>query len=76
MRTLLVFLTLLILTPVIGLDGDHRVAARRPDRGGSIYDKAPRWWARSLVACGRYSRRLHDEERLQTGGRGSTSATT
>ena len=34
---------------------------------GSIYDKAPRWWAALLVRAAGIRVRLHNEERMRSG---------
>jgi hypothetical protein len=63
MRTILVFLTLLILTPVFGLMVIVAALFGVKDREGSIYDNAPRWWARCPVWAAGIRVRLHNEER-------------
>lgn len=67
MRTILVFLTLLIMTPVFGLMVIVAALFGVKDREGSIYDNAPRWWARCLVWAAGIRVRLHNEERLRSG---------
>jgi 1-acyl-sn-glycerol-3-phosphate acyltransferase len=67
MRTLLVFLTLIIATPIIGLMVIIAALFGVNDRDGSIYDKAPRWWARLLVRAAGIRVRLHNAERMQSG---------
>jgi len=67
MRTILVFLTLLIATPVIGIAVIVASLFGVRDREGSIYDHAPRWWAWLLVRAGGVRVRLHNEERMRTG---------
>jgi len=67
MRTVLVFLTLLIMTPVFGLMVIVAALLGVKDREGSIYDNAPRWWARCLVWAAGIRVRLHNEERMQSG---------
>ncbi len=67
MRTILVFLTLLIMTPVFGLMVIVAALFGVKDREGSIYDNAPRWWARCLVWAAGIRVRLHNEERMRSG---------
>jgi 1-acyl-sn-glycerol-3-phosphate acyltransferase len=67
MRTILVFLTLLIMTPVFGLMVIVAALFGVKDREGSIYDNAPRWWARCLVWVAGISVRLHNEEQMRSG---------
>lgn len=67
MRTLLVFLTLIIMTPVFGLMVIISALLGVKDREGSIYDNAPRWWARCLVWAAGIKVRLHNAERIQSG---------
>lgn len=67
MRTILVFLTLLIATPVIGIAVIVASLFGVRDREGSIYDHAPRWWAWLLVRAGGVRVRLHNEERMRMG---------
>jgi len=67
MRTILVFLTLIIMTPVFGLMVIIGALFGVEDRPGSIHDKAPRWWARLALRVGGVRIRLHNVERMQTG---------
>jgi len=67
MRTVLVFLTLVIMTPVFGLMVILAALVGVKDAEGSIYDNAPRWWARCLVGAAGIRVRLHNEERMRTG---------
>ena len=67
MRTILVFLTLLIMTPVFGLMVIIGVLLGAEDREGSIHYKAPRWWAALTVRMAGIRIRLHNAERMQTG---------
>jgi len=67
MRTVLVFLTLVIMTPVFGLMVILAALVGVKDAEGSIYDNAPRWWARCLVGAAGIRVRLHNAERLRTG---------
>jgi len=67
MRTILVFLTLLIMTPVYGSMVIVAALFGVRDREGSIYDKVPRWWAAALVRAAGITVRLHNEERMRSG---------
>ena len=67
MRTILVFLMILIATPIIGLAVIIASLLGVKDREGSIYDKAPRVWAWLLVRAAGVRIRLHNEERMRTG---------
>jgi 1-acyl-sn-glycerol-3-phosphate acyltransferase len=67
MRSVLVFLTLVTMTPIIGLTVIVAALFGVEDREGSIYDKAPRWWATCLVWAAGVRVRLHNAERMQTG---------
>ena len=67
MRTILVFLTLVIMTPVFGLMVIIAALFGVKDREGSIYDNAPRWWAGCLVWAAGIRVRLHNAERIRSG---------
>jgi len=67
MRTILVFLTLIIMTPVFGLMVIIAALFGVKDREGSIYDHAPRWWARCLVWAAGIRDRLHNGARMRSG---------
>ena len=67
MRTILVFLTLITMTPVFGLMVIIAALFGVKDGEGSIYDHAPRWWARCLVWAAGIRVRLHNEERMRSG---------
>jgi 1-acyl-sn-glycerol-3-phosphate acyltransferase len=67
MRTVLVALTLLVLTPVLGSLVLLAALFRVKDREGSIFDRAPRWWASAIVRAAGIRIRLHNAERLRTG---------
>ena len=67
MRTLLVFLTLVTMTPVLGIWVIVSSLFGVKDREGSVYDLAPRWWAACLVRAAGIKVRLHNEERMRTG---------
>jgi len=66
MRTILVFLTLITMTPFFGLMVIVAALFGVEDREGSIYDRAPRWWASCLVRAAGIRVRLHNAERIQT----------
>ena len=67
MRTILVFLTLITMTPLFGLMVIVAALFGVKDREGSIYDNAPRWWASCLVWAAGIRVRLHNEERMRFG---------
>jgi len=67
MRTVLVFLTLVTMTPAIGLMVIIASIFGVKDREGSIYDKAPRWWASLLVRAAGIRVRLHNEQLMRSG---------
>lgn len=67
MRTVLVFLTLITMTPLFGLMVIISALFGVEDREGSIYDNAPRWWASCLVWAAGIRVRLHNEERMRSG---------
>jgi 1-acyl-sn-glycerol-3-phosphate acyltransferase len=67
MRTILVFLTLVIMTPVFGLIVIVAALLGVEDREGSVYDRVPRWWASWLVYAAGIRVRLHNAERMQSG---------
>lgn len=67
MRSLLVFLTLITMTPLFGLMVIIAALFGVEDREGSIYDNAPRWWAMCLVWAAGIRVRLHNEERMRSG---------
>jgi 1-acyl-sn-glycerol-3-phosphate acyltransferase len=67
MRTILVFLTLITMTPLFGFMVIISSLLGVKDREGSIYDNAPRWWAASLVWAAGIRVRLHNAERMSTG---------
>ena len=67
MRTLVAALTLLVATIVIGT---LVIVARLlgiPDGPGSVYEKAPRWWGKSILFMSGTKVVVHDVERMQTG---------
>ena len=67
MRTIIVFLTLIIMTPVFGMMVIIGALFGVEDRENSIYDKAPRWWAALALRVAGVRIRLHNVERMQTG---------
>ena len=67
MRTVLTFLTLIIMTPVIGLMVIIASLLGVRDREGGVYDKGPRWWAMLALRVAGVRVRLHNVERMQTG---------
>lgn len=67
MRTVLVFLTLIIMTPIFGIMVIVSALLGVKDREGSIYDNAPRWWASCLVWAAGITVRLHNAERMHSG---------
>jgi 1-acyl-sn-glycerol-3-phosphate acyltransferase len=67
MRTVLVFLTLITMTPLFGMMVIIAALFGVEDREGSIYDNAPRWWASCLVWAAGIRVRLHNEERMRSG---------
>jgi len=67
MRTIIVFLTLIIMTPVLGMMVIIGALFGAEDREGSIYDKVPRWWGALALRVAGVRVRLHNVERMQTG---------
>ena len=67
MRTLLGGLTFLVLTLVFGLAVILAKLFGVPEGDGSIYDRAPRWWARGILAATGVKVVIHDHERTETG---------
>ncbi len=67
MRTLAAALTLAVLTTVLG--GVVIVAQLLgvPDGPGTIYERAPRWWARAVLAVSGIRVVMHGRERAETG---------
>jgi 1-acyl-sn-glycerol-3-phosphate acyltransferase len=67
MRTLIAALTLLVVTVVFGT---LVLAARLlgvTDGPGSVYEKAPRWWARAMLFMSGTRVVVHGAERMHTG---------
>lgn len=67
MRTLLVVVVLLTLTPVLGLLVMIAAALRIPDGDGAVYDWAPRVWSRALLRAAGVRVVVHHGERLREG---------
>jgi 1-acyl-sn-glycerol-3-phosphate acyltransferase len=67
MRSILVLITLITMTPLFGFMVIIASFVGVKDREGSIYDNAPRWWAACLVRAAGIRIRLHNAERMQTG---------
>jgi len=67
MRSILVFLTLITMTPLFGFMVIIASLLGVKDREGSVYDNAPRWWAASMVWAAGIRIRLHNAERMQSG---------
>jgi 1-acyl-sn-glycerol-3-phosphate acyltransferase len=65
MRSLLVLLTLLVATPVLGTTVIIAALLGIADREGGVYDMAPRLWSRALLWAGGVRVRLHNAERLR-----------
>lgn len=60
MYTLLAGLVVLVLTLVLGSAVLLAALLRLPDRPGSFYERAPRWWARSILAVSNSKVVVHD----------------
>ena len=67
MRTLVAAPTLLLLTLFCGTAVLVARLFGVPDGPGSIYEKAPRWWARGMLWVSGTRVRVHHAERMQTG---------
>lgn len=68
MRTVLVLLVLLLLTPVLGLMVVVAAMIGVPDREGAIYDWAPRTWSRAILRAAGVRVVVHHPERMRGGG--------
>lgn len=66
MRSLLVFLTLLVLTPILGSVILVAALFGVKDRAGSVYDTVPRLWARMVVRAAGIRVALHNAERMRS----------
>lgn len=64
MRTLLVLLTFLVFTPLLGLPIIIAGMLGVRDRRGGIFDRFPRWWTRLLCLAAGVRVRWHGEEHL------------
>jgi 1-acyl-sn-glycerol-3-phosphate acyltransferase len=69
MRTLLVLVVLLTLTPALGLLVIIAAVLRIPDGEGAVYDWAPRVWSRALLRAAGVRLVIHGGERLREGPR-------
>jgi 1-acyl-sn-glycerol-3-phosphate acyltransferase len=67
MRTLVAAPALLLLTLFCGTVVLVAQLLGVPDGPGSIYEKAPRWWARGMLWVSGTRVRVHNPERMQTG---------
>lgn len=67
MRTLLALFVALVLTPVLGTMVVIASYLGIRDRAGSIYDWAPRVWARSILAAAGVRVVIHNPERMRGG---------
>lgn len=66
-RTFLVALVALVLTPILGSAVMLAAILGIEDRDGSIFEWAPRAWTRSLVWAAGVHAHLHDAERMRPG---------
>ena len=60
-RTVLVLLDLLVMTPPFASLAILGALLRRPDRPGGVFDWVPRWWARTILAAGGVRVQQHDK---------------
>jgi 1-acyl-sn-glycerol-3-phosphate acyltransferase len=67
MRTLLAALTFVVLTILLGSLVLLAKLIGVPEGPGSVYDRAPRWWARGILAASGVRVVFHDHERTETG---------
>ena len=67
MRTLAVALTLAVVTTVLGPVVLVASLLGVPDGPGTIYERIPRWWARTLLAVSGVTVVIHGAERAQSG---------
>ena len=65
MRTPLVLLTLLLVTPPLAMMATLAAYLGVKDGPGSVFDKFPRWWARSLCWAAGVRIKLHGEEHIR-----------
>lgn len=74
MRSLLVALVVLFLTPILAFLVVVSAALRVPDRPGGVYWWAPRVWARALVWAAGVKVRVHGADRVGSGREGQIFA--
>ena len=67
MRTLIAALSLLVLTVFFGTVVLVARLLGVPDGAGTIYEKAPRWWARGMLFISGIEVVIHGDERMRTG---------
>jgi 1-acyl-sn-glycerol-3-phosphate acyltransferase len=67
MRTLLAALTFVVLTFVLGTVVLLARLIGVREGPGSIFDRAPRWWARGILAASGVDVVFHDHDRTETG---------
>jgi 1-acyl-sn-glycerol-3-phosphate acyltransferase len=70
MRTLLVVLTALVLTPPLAAMVVIASLLGRPDRPGSVLWWAPRFWSRAVLRAAGVRLRVHHPERIGNGSNG------
>jgi 1-acyl-sn-glycerol-3-phosphate acyltransferase len=68
MRTLLVALTLIVLTPVLGMIVIVAGLLGVRDRAGGIFDWAPRFWCRWILRAAGVRLRLHNAQLMRQHG--------
>ena len=66
MRTLIAALSLLVLTVVCGTVVLVARMLGVPDGEGTIYERAPRWWARGILFMSGIEVVIHGEEQMRT----------
>src|SRR5262245_5425518 len=67
MRTILVFIALIVLTPVLGTLVLVAALFGARDREGSLLDRAPCWWARGLLKAAGVRVVVHHADRVPKG---------
>src|ERR1700689_5064873 len=67
MRALVVFLTMLVLTPTLGTLAMIAAALRVRDRPGSVFWWVPHAWNRAVLRAAGVRVRVHDAERMGDG---------
>ncbi|MGH7713319.1 MAG: lysophospholipid acyltransferase family protein [Gemmatimonadaceae bacterium] len=65
MRTLLTALTLIVLTPTLGLVVILAGLVGARDRPGGVFDWAPRVWCRAIIRAAGVRIRLHNADRMR-----------